>query len=69
VVGVSDSRSLLVSDDVMLTGMDDEFLAKICRVKSAGSPLKSLLNLGILLLTQKVSEATGIIAEKFQISP
>ncbi|KAJ3684330.1 hypothetical protein LUZ61_013494 [Rhynchospora tenuis] len=46
VVGVSDSSSLLVSDDIMLSGMRDEFLAEICRAKSAGSPLKSLLNHG-----------------------
>ncbi|KAJ1688960.1 hypothetical protein LUZ63_013115 [Rhynchospora breviuscula] len=45
-VGVSDSSSLLVSDDIMLSGMRNEFLAEICHVKSAGSPLKSLLNHG-----------------------
>ncbi|XP_078180856.1 glyceraldehyde-3-phosphate dehydrogenase-like family protein isoform X3 [Carex rostrata] len=44
VVGVSDSTSLLVSDDIMLTGMEDEFLTAICHAKSAGSPLKFLLN-------------------------
>lgn len=63
-VGVSDSRSLLVSDDIMLTGMEDEFLAAICHAKSAGSPLKFLLNHGTfflftiscILLTKQVNQ-------------
>ncbi|KAJ3681011.1 hypothetical protein LUZ60_015500 [Juncus effusus] len=46
VVAVADSRSLLVVDDLLLKGMEDEFLAEICHAKSSGSPLKTVLNHG-----------------------
>ncbi|KAF3327272.1 hypothetical protein FCM35_KLT07390 [Carex littledalei] len=62
VVGVSDSRSLLVSDDIMLTGMEDEFLAAICHAKSAGSPLKSPLNLGHCRLFTEKEAVEKIVA-------
>ncbi|XP_010931475.1 uncharacterized protein [Elaeis guineensis] len=45
-VGVCDSRSLLVVDDVATKGMKDSFLMEICRAKSSGSSLASLLSLG-----------------------
>ncbi|XP_038988261.1 bifunctional aspartokinase/homoserine dehydrogenase 1 isoform X2 [Phoenix dactylifera] len=46
VLGVCDSRSLLVVDDVATKGMQDSFLMEICRAKSSGSSLSSLLRLG-----------------------
>jgi homoserine dehydrogenase len=46
VVGVADSSSLLVADDIHSGGFDDALLANICTAKSAGSPLSSLLGQG-----------------------
>ena len=42
-VGVADSSSLLVAEDVHSTGLDDALLTQLCAAKSAGSPLSSLL--------------------------
>ncbi|KAL8140941.1 hypothetical protein V2J09_006962 [Rumex salicifolius] len=42
VVGVSDSKSLLISPDVFTKELDDEILNEICRVKQSGSPLSTL---------------------------
>ncbi|KAL6640504.1 hypothetical protein ACP70R_021627 [Stipagrostis hirtigluma subsp. patula] len=46
VVGVGDSSSLLVADDVHSGGLDDALLTHLCAAKSAGSPLSSLLGQG-----------------------
>ncbi|XP_039798211.1 bifunctional aspartokinase/homoserine dehydrogenase-like isoform X2 [Panicum virgatum] len=46
VVGVADSSSLLVADDVNSSGLDDALLTHLCAAKSAGSPLSSLLGQG-----------------------
>ncbi|XP_039823752.1 bifunctional aspartokinase/homoserine dehydrogenase 2, chloroplastic-like isoform X3 [Panicum virgatum] len=46
VVGVADSSSLLVADDVNSSGLDDALLTHLCAAKSAGSPLSSLLSQG-----------------------
>ena len=46
VVGVADSSSLLVADDVNSSGLDDALLTHLCAAKTAGSPLSSLLGLG-----------------------
>ncbi|KAJ0266510.1 Homoserine dehydrogenase [Hirschfeldia incana] len=43
VVGVSDSKSLVVPiDDVLKEELDDEVLSEVCSIKSAGSPLTTL---------------------------
>ncbi|KAG2394311.1 Bifunctional aspartokinase/homoserine dehydrogenase [Vigna angularis] len=42
VVGVGDSTSLLVSDDLLHKGLDDTVLLQLCRVKSAGESLSKL---------------------------
>ena len=46
-MGVADSSSLLVADDVRASGLDDALLTDLCAAKSAGSPLSSLLARGI----------------------
>jgi len=46
VVGVADSSSLLVADDVSSSGLDDALLTHLRAAKSAGSPLSSLLGQG-----------------------
>ncbi|XP_025827404.1 homoserine dehydrogenase-like isoform X1 [Panicum hallii] len=43
VLGVADSSSLLVADDVHSSGLDDALLTHLCAAKAAGSPLSSLL--------------------------
>jgi hypothetical protein len=50
VLGVADSSSLLVADDLHSNGFDDALLADLCAAKSAGSPLSSLLSRGIPIL-------------------
>jgi hypothetical protein len=42
VLGVADSSSLLVADDVHSSGLDDALLTHLCAAKAAGSPLSSL---------------------------
>ncbi|XP_010251639.1 PREDICTED: uncharacterized protein LOC104593475 isoform X2 [Nelumbo nucifera] len=42
VVGVCDSKSVVVASDVFTRGLDDAFLTEICRVKSSGSSLSIL---------------------------
>ncbi|XP_009799306.1 uncharacterized protein [Nicotiana sylvestris] len=46
VVGVCDSKSLVVAPDVFTAELDDSFLLEVCRVKSNGSPLLTLGNFG-----------------------
>lgn len=46
VVGVGDSKSLVVSDDLLHKGLDDTFLLQLCRVKSAGESLSKLCDFG-----------------------
>jgi hypothetical protein len=46
VLGVADSSSLLVADDVHSSGLDDALLTHLCAAKAAGSPLSSLLGQG-----------------------
>uniref|UniRef100_A0A1J3EPW7 Homoserine dehydrogenase n=1 Tax=Noccaea caerulescens TaxID=107243 RepID=A0A1J3EPW7_NOCCA len=46
VIGVSDSKSLLVPMDVLKEELNDEFLSQVCRIKSAGSPLSTFSALG-----------------------
>ncbi|XP_049379506.1 uncharacterized protein LOC125844269 [Solanum stenotomum] len=42
VVGVCDSKSLVVVADVLTSEFDDSFLLEVCRVKSNGSSLQTL---------------------------
>ncbi|XP_020596256.1 uncharacterized protein LOC110036203 isoform X1 [Phalaenopsis equestris] len=46
VVGICDSRSLFVVHDVLNLELKDDLLKEICRRKSSGSSLSSLLDLG-----------------------
>ncbi|KAK8916976.1 hypothetical protein KSP39_PZI022723 [Platanthera zijinensis] len=46
VVGIGDSRSLIVVKDVFNMELEDAFLKEICRIKSSGSSLSSLTDLG-----------------------
>ncbi|XP_009620589.1 uncharacterized protein LOC107759801 isoform X2 [Nicotiana tabacum] len=46
VVGVCDSKCLVVAPDVFTAELDDSFLLEVCRVKSNGSPLLTLGNFG-----------------------
>ncbi|CAL5354185.1 unnamed protein product [Camellia sinensis] len=46
VVGVCDSKSLLVASDVLTTELDDTSLTEVCHVKLKGSLLLTLGNLG-----------------------
>ncbi|KAG5568294.1 hypothetical protein H5410_064694 [Solanum commersonii] len=47
VVGVCDSKSLVVVADVLTAELDDSFLLEVCRVKSNGSSLQTLANSGV----------------------
>ncbi|TYH80913.1 hypothetical protein ES332_D03G165100v1 [Gossypium tomentosum] len=46
VVGVSDSKSLIIASDVKQKELDDNILAEVCRVKSDGSSLSKITSLG-----------------------
>ncbi|KAL0418406.1 UNVERIFIED_CONTAM: Bifunctional aspartokinase/homoserine dehydrogenase 1 [Sesamum radiatum] len=46
VVGVCDSKSMVAVPDVLTSHLDDEFLLKLCKVKSSGSSLQELGNFG-----------------------
>ncbi|KAK7401165.1 hypothetical protein VNO78_12484 [Psophocarpus tetragonolobus] len=46
VVGVGDSKSLVVTEDLLHKGLDDSFLLELCRVKSAGESLSKLCDFG-----------------------
>ncbi|XP_062201906.1 uncharacterized protein LOC133904419 [Phragmites australis] len=62
VVGVADSSSLLVADDIHSSGLDDALLSHLCTAKSAGSPLSSLLGQGHCQLF-KNPEARGKVID------
>ncbi|KAI5406948.1 hypothetical protein KIW84_053268 [Lathyrus oleraceus] len=42
VVGVGDSKSLMVVDDLLNKGLDDNFLLELCRLKHAGESISKL---------------------------
>ncbi|EEF40732.1 bifunctional aspartokinase/homoserine dehydrogenase [Ricinus communis] len=44
VVGVCDSKSLVVASDVLTRELNDQFLSEVCRLKLNGSPLSTLGN-------------------------
>lgn len=46
IVGVSDSKSLVVVSDVFSMELDDKLLSEICRIKSDGSSLLTLTSSG-----------------------
>ncbi|XP_068659982.1 uncharacterized protein [Aristolochia californica] len=46
VVGVSDSQTLVVAPDVFTTGLNDNYLAELCRLKSSGSSLTAMNKFG-----------------------
>lgn len=45
-MGVCDSKYLVVVADVLTAELDDSFLLEVCRVKSNGSSLQTLVNSG-----------------------
>lgn len=45
-VGVCDSKSLVVPMDVLKEELNDELLSEVCRIKSTGSSLLKLGDLG-----------------------
>lgn len=47
VVGVCDSKSLVVVPDLQTAELDDSFLLEVCRVKSNGSSLQTLADSGV----------------------
>ncbi|XP_022643051.1 homoserine dehydrogenase [Vigna radiata var. radiata] len=74
VVGVGDSKSLVVSDDLLHKGLDDTFLLQLCRVKSAGESLSKLCDFGecrafghpesegkILEIASQLGRKTGLV--------
>ncbi|XP_038879521.1 homoserine dehydrogenase isoform X2 [Benincasa hispida] len=46
VIGVCDSRSLVVASDVLTTELNDKILSEICHVKLGGGSLSNLSNFG-----------------------
>ncbi|KAL2510958.1 Glyceraldehyde-3-phosphate dehydrogenase-like family protein [Abeliophyllum distichum] len=46
VVGVCDSKSMVVAPDAFTTELDDDLLLQVCKVKSSGSSLQNLNNFG-----------------------
>jgi hypothetical protein len=46
VVGVGDSKSLVVVDDLLNKGLDDSFLLELCRLKNGGESLSKLGDFG-----------------------
>ncbi|XP_020688825.1 uncharacterized protein LOC110104176 isoform X2 [Dendrobium catenatum] len=46
VVGICDSRSLLAVNDIVNLELKDDLLKEICKIKSSGSSLSSLMDLG-----------------------
>ena len=50
VVGVSDSKSLIIVSDVFSMELDDKFLLEVCRAKLNGSSLQTLCSSGNSIL-------------------
>ncbi|KAL3621588.1 hypothetical protein CASFOL_036500 [Castilleja foliolosa] len=46
VVGVCDSKCILVKPDVLLSELNDDFLLQLCKIKSSGSSLQEIANSG-----------------------
>ncbi|THU68895.1 hypothetical protein C4D60_Mb08t08670 [Musa balbisiana] len=61
VVGICDSRSLLLVEDVAAMGFDDAFLTEICRIKSSSSSLSALLDFGHCQLFKDSEASTKIL--------
>ncbi|KAL1318081.1 hypothetical protein HN51_070348 [Arachis hypogaea] len=74
VLGVSDSKSLVVTEDSSNKGLDDKFLMELCRVKRDGGSLSKLGDLGdcrlfshpelqerILELASQLGGKTGLV--------
>ncbi|WOL03876.1 hypothetical protein Cni_G12596 [Canna indica] len=75
VVGVCDSRSLLLVNDVISKGFEDAFLTEICRIKSSStSSLSALLDRGHCQffhdaeVTAKVLEVAGMLGRSTGLS-
>ncbi|KAG6590252.1 hypothetical protein SDJN03_15675, partial [Cucurbita argyrosperma subsp. sororia] len=69
VIGVCDSRSLVVASDVLTTELNDKILLEICHLKSSGGSLSKLSNLGESKLfsdteaTKKVIDITTLLGK------
>lgn len=74
VLGVGDSKSLVVAGDLLHKGLDDILLLELCRVKSAGESLSKLRDFGecqafvhpesqgkILEIASQLGKKTGLV--------
>ncbi|PNX78370.1 bifunctional aspartokinase/homoserine dehydrogenase chloroplastic-like [Trifolium pratense] len=74
VVGVGDSKSLVVVDDLLNKGLDDSFLLELCRLKNGGESLSNLGDFGqcqvfvhpeskgkILEIASQLGKKTGLV--------
>lgn len=74
VVGVGDSKSLVVVDDLLNKGLDDSFLLELCRLKNGGESLSKLGDFGqcqvfvhpeskgkILEIASQIGKKTGLV--------
>lgn len=62
VIGVGDSRSLVVASDVLTTELNDKILLETCRIKLGGGSLSDLSNFGnssLLNLVEMVKNKTA----------
>ncbi|KAK2442769.1 Glyceraldehyde-3-phosphate dehydrogenase family protein [Trifolium repens] len=74
VVGVGDSKSLVVVNDLLNKGLDDSFLLELCRLKNGGESLSKLGDFGqcqvfvhpeskgkILEIASQIGKKTGLV--------
>ncbi|XP_057428432.1 uncharacterized protein LOC130721866 [Lotus japonicus] len=74
VVGVADSKSLVVVEDLLNKGLDDSFLLELCQVKRGGESLSKLSHFGecrvfvhpesqgkILEIASQLGKRTGLV--------
>ncbi|KAG8655586.1 hypothetical protein MANES_04G055488v8 [Manihot esculenta] len=62
VVGVCDSKSLVVASDVFTRELNDKFLVEVCRVKLNGLSLSKLADFGLAFVDCSASsETTGVL--------
>ncbi|KAI4386174.1 hypothetical protein MLD38_004129 [Melastoma candidum] len=57
VIGVCDSKSLVISPDVTALELDDEFLNEVCRIKSEGASLSNLAGNACVMFEESESKS------------
>lgn len=50
VVGVCDSKSMVVVPDILTSELHDDFLLQLCKLKSSGASLQEVADIGTLVL-------------------